>query len=216
MVKAALVHLDTSQQVEWVVDAVQATPEGTANDLADLEEDQAMTERALKTIRAGKPEAYGKALAALREDTRDWWQEKLTWEPGDYEEGEEPYSADATGLLRFLETEVRRWYLTHRKELENRPLIRSQAFGESLDPNKLERLARYEVHLDRKLERTLAMLIRLSGLAPRGCCRLIRFANFNHMISASPPQRQAEILDCFSERRAECAYVKLANTPPSS
>ena len=40
-------------------------------------------------------------------------------------------------------------------------LIRSQAFGEALDPNRLESLARYEVHLDRKLERTLTMLIRL-------------------------------------------------------
>src|SRR3984957_9468356 len=46
----------------------------------------------------------------------------------------------------------------------NRPLIREQAFGESLDPDKLERLGRYEVHLDRKLERTLAMLLRLKDL----------------------------------------------------
>jgi hypothetical protein len=37
-------------------------------------------------------------------------------------------------------------------------LIREQAFGEALDPDKLERLGRYEVHLDRKLERMLAML----------------------------------------------------------
>jgi len=39
-----------------------------------------------------------------------------------------------------------------------------QAFGESLDPDKLARLGRYEVHLDRKLERTLAMLLRLKDL----------------------------------------------------
>jgi hypothetical protein len=51
-----------------------------------------------------------------------------------------------------------------KKELANRPLIREQAFGESLDPDKLERLGRYEVHLDRKLERTLAMLLRLKDL----------------------------------------------------
>ena len=37
-------------------------------------------------------------------------------------------------------------------------MIREQAFGE------LERLARYEVHLDRKLERSLAMLFRLKEL----------------------------------------------------
>ena len=40
-------------------------------------------------------------------------------------------------------------------------MIREQPFGGSLDPDKLERLGRYEVHLDHKLERTLVMLLRL-------------------------------------------------------
>ena len=44
------------------------------------------------------------------------------------------------------------------------PLIREQAFGEALDPDKLARLGRDEVHLDRKLERMLAMLLRLKDL----------------------------------------------------
>jgi hypothetical protein len=47
-------------------------------------------------------------------------------------------------------------------DLANRP-----AFGEALDADKLERLDRYEVHLDRKLERMLAMLLRLKEL-PQG------------------------------------------------
>ena len=51
-----------------------------------------------------------------------------------------------------------------RTELENRPLIRARAFGQSLDPDKLLRLARYEAPLDRKLERTLAMLLRIQDL----------------------------------------------------
>ena len=33
-----------------------------------------------------------------------------------------------------------------------------------MEKRKLSRLARYEVHLDRKLERTLAMLLRLQDL----------------------------------------------------
>ena len=56
------------------------------------------------------------------------------------------------------------WYDKQRAELELRPIVRAQAFGEALDPNKLEKLARYEVHLDRKLERMLAMLLRLKDL----------------------------------------------------
>ena len=51
-----------------------------------------------------------------------------------------------------------------KKELGNRPLIREQAFGEALNPDRLERLGRYEVHLDRKLERMLTMLLRLKDL----------------------------------------------------
>jgi hypothetical protein len=44
------------------------------------------------------------------------------------------------------------WFENRQKELANRPLIREQAFCDALDPKKLERLGRYEVHLDRKLE----------------------------------------------------------------
>ena len=56
------------------------------------------------------------------------------------------------------------WIENRKKQLANRPLIREQAFGEALDPDKLERLGRYEVHLDRKLERMLTMLLRLKDL----------------------------------------------------
>jgi hypothetical protein len=72
--------------------------------------------------------------------------------------------ADAENLRRFLEGEVLPWFENRKKELANRPLIREQAFGEALDPDKLERLGRYEVHLDRKLERMLTMLLRLKEL----------------------------------------------------
>jgi hypothetical protein len=42
--------------------------------------------------------------------------------------------------------------------------VGAQAIGRLLDPCRPERLGRYEVHLDRKLERTLTMLIRLQDL----------------------------------------------------
>jgi hypothetical protein len=44
------------------------------------------------------------------------------------------------------------------------PRTGEQAFGESLKGDKLEVLARHEVHLDRKLERVLSMLVRLRQL----------------------------------------------------
>ena len=107
---------------------------------------------------------YEAAVAALRDDTRQWWADVLARNPDEPDEGDEPATADAEGLRRFLEGEVLPWYEARKKELANRPLIREQAFVESLDPDKLERLGCYEVHLDRKLERTLAMLLRLKDL----------------------------------------------------
>ena len=103
-------------------------------------------------------------MVALREDTQAWWTETLADDPDELGAGKEPATADVEGLRRFLEGEVLPWFENRRKELTNRPLIREQAFGEALDPNKLERLGRYEVHLDRKLERMLTMLLRLKDL----------------------------------------------------
>ena len=51
-------------------------------------------------------------------------------------EGEEPATADVEGLRRFLEGEVLPWFENRKKELANRPLIREQAFGEALEPDK--------------------------------------------------------------------------------
>jgi hypothetical protein len=66
-----------------------------------------------------------------------------------------------------LEQEVLPWFDTWHKELSNRPLIREQAFGEALDPDKLERLGRYEVHLGRELINTLVDGLPESALEPQ-------------------------------------------------
>ena len=67
--------------------------------------------------------------------------------------------------MSLSEDEVLPWFKARKKELANRPLIREQAFGESLESREAEQLlGRCEVHLDRKLERMLAMLLRLQDL----------------------------------------------------
>ena len=157
-------HLDGDKQIERVIDAIRATQEETAEESSYLEEDEGMTAKAVAILDAGKPKAYEQAVAALRADTREWWEDMISRDPEDFDEDEDPFTADSEGLRRFIEKDLRPWYVQRRKELENRPLIRAQAFGQSLDPDKLSRLARYEVHLDRKLERALAMLLRLQDL----------------------------------------------------
>jgi len=163
-VKAALAHLGTGKQIEGVSDAIRATPEETTEQQADVEKDAAMTQKALKILRQGGAGAYERALIALRDDTREWWEISLEDDPEDLDEDEEPPTPDADGLQSFLESKLVPWYAQRCEELGNRPLIRAQAFGEALDIRKLERLGRYEVHLDRKLERMLVMLMRLKDL----------------------------------------------------
>ncbi len=163
-VKVALVHLDATDQSERVVDAIRATASDTDDDIREMDEDEAMTRRALDLLGSRRNDRYEAALAALREDTRDWWTDRLARDPDELDEGEEPATPDEGGLRHFLERTVLPWFDGRKKELANRPLIREQAFGEALDPDKLERLGRYEVHLDRKLERMLSMLLRLKDL----------------------------------------------------
>ena len=157
-VKVALVHLG-------------ATAADTQEDMADMAADEAMTRRALELLGSKRNDAYEAGLAAyeaglaaLREDIQSLWADRLARDPDKLGEDEQPATADVEGLRRFLEGEVLPWFDNRRKELANRPLIREHAFGEALDPDKLERLGRYEIHLDRKLERMLAMLLRLKDL----------------------------------------------------
>ena len=106
-------------------------------------------------------------VGTLRGDPQVWWEETLARDPEDGQAHEDLTRADPQRLRRFLTFEVLPWLQERKTEFANRLLIREQAFGELLDPDKLERLSRYEVHLDRKLERMLAMLLRLKELRQR-------------------------------------------------
>ena len=136
-----------------------------------------MTRRALEILKSQRNDAYEAALAELRDDTQGWWMDALRLAPDELEEDEEPATADVAGLRRFLDDKVLPWFEERKEEIGRRPLLRDQAFGKLLDPDKLERLGRYEVHLDRKLERMLSMLFRLKECAGFQT-PLIRFAKF--------------------------------------
>jgi hypothetical protein len=69
-------------------------------------------------------------------------------------------------LRAWIDRHREEWYEDPIAELENRDAIRDHALGAAYAAHDLDVPARYEVHLDRKLERTLAMLIRLRELRP--------------------------------------------------
>lgn len=144
-----------------VESAITTTTDEIEAELRDIAEDEAMTEKAIAYLRAGRSGSYDEALGAVRQDTREWWMEITNDKENDSEDRPMP---NATCLLDFLMNTVMPWYNERRQELASHPVIRNQAFGEAFDPERLDKLARYEVHLDRKLERTLAMLLRLKEI----------------------------------------------------
>ena len=114
-----------------------------------------------------KRSCYKAALAELDEQTRTSWQERLAPEPKSKRDGKYPaeaselFKADATSLKVYLDTFALPECVNQLICAEDRSVFRTQVLDGALNCDKLERLGRYEVQLDRKLERMLATLLRL-------------------------------------------------------
>jgi len=157
-------------QVEPIIDFFTQSPWRTPEDLPELKKRQASARKALEILSTGKSGAYDAAVVELDESTRQSWEEQIAPEPEDLDEDEdpegdeEPFTADPTALAQYLKDSVLPQLARHLGFIENRHLIREHVLGEAVECTKLESLSRYEVHLDRKLERMLTMLLRLQTL----------------------------------------------------
>jgi len=136
-------------------DLVGMTPEEVAAQQRDAKADLDATYKATAILRRGGPGAYEKALRALRADSRDWWRDFLA---------DEEYPETAEGLDEFIRTHLAPVCHQTEKEARHHDAIKAQALGEGLQAHRLEKLNRYETHLDRKFERSLAMLLKLKDL----------------------------------------------------
>jgi hypothetical protein len=134
---------------------MEGTPEEIAERQRDTALDLAATQKAAAILRKGGPNAYTKARRALIQDSRDWWDEHVE---------DESYPATAEGLAEFIRESLEPICYRVVKEAEYTPAIKAQTLGEGLRAHLLEKLNRYETHLDRKFERTLAMLLKLKDL----------------------------------------------------
>lgn len=136
-------------------DIVTMTPEDIAEYHSEVHNDLQATKKAAAILRRGGANAYDKALRALRPDSRDAWQ--------DYVE-EEEYPDTAEGLAEFISKHLEPLCYGMEKEARHYEAIKAQTLGEGLQVHRLEKLTRYETHLDRKFERTLAMLVKLKAM----------------------------------------------------
>lgn len=131
------------------------TAEEIAERQRNAELDLAATQRAAAILRKSGPNAYIKARRALIQESRDWWDEHVE---------EEEHPATAEGLAKFIRDSLEPICYRMVKEAKFTPAIKAQALGEGLQAHRLEKLNRYETHLDRKFERTLAILLKLKDL----------------------------------------------------
>ena len=131
------------------------TPEEIAERQRGAALDLAATRKAAAILRKGGPNAYTQARRALIQESRDMWDESVD---------EEEYPATAEGLTEFIRESLEPICFQIAREAQFTPAIKAQTLGESLRAHLLEQLNRYETHLDRKFERTLAMLLKLKSL----------------------------------------------------
>ena len=152
---AAPFELGLTGESTRICDLMELTPQDVAERQRDARHDLDATRKAAAILRRGDAKAYDKALRALLPDSRDWWEEYVA---------EDEYPADASGLASFIQEHLEPICMEQEKEARHHEAIKNQTLGEGLIAYKLEKLSRYETHLDRKFERTLAMLIKLKDL----------------------------------------------------
>lgn len=170
-VHRAMIETAEGAEKDELAAALSTTPAKDSETLADTDEDEGMTCRAVAILETGDPAGYGEALAALRPDTVSWWEDVVgddeqTHPSGKPNDGDSylPYSRTRDSLLRFLNDEVLTVYKKTRDEIARRPVILLQAQGESLDPFRMDRILALDERLLRQFEKTLAMLVRLKEM----------------------------------------------------
>jgi len=136
-------------------DLLDATPDEVAKTQQEAELDLAATRKAATILRIGGENAYERARRTLIPSSRDWWQNNVE---------DEEYPATAEGLEQFIRETLEPMCIRMAHEARFTPAIKAQTLGEGLQAHRLEKLNRYETHLDRKFERTLAMLLKLKEL----------------------------------------------------
>lgn len=141
------------------IDSIEASTTGTDDDDDDMSvllASLAAAEKAEKILSAGGPDAYGQTMASLDEVSLEWWRDEHEVDP-------ETYPANAEGLLRFIRDDALVWIRSRLQGVKLRPLIRLQAWGESLDPDRMDRLLQLDERMTRQYEKILGLLMKVQG-----------------------------------------------------
>ncbi len=144
-----------------VTEAIHSHPGNDVEETSEVRAELERAEKALRILQQGNENSYERALKTLDPGTAEWWEEMLEESAP---EADPDYTATADSLAKWIDEEAQSYIRDQLAALNNRSAIREQAFGDAFNPRPLENLARYETHLDRKLQRILSMLLKLQEL----------------------------------------------------
>jgi hypothetical protein len=136
-------------------DVFTLNPEEIGSELQKAKESLRIVQEGRELLRERGSPVYNMVLEKLPPEVQAWWKESLQ---------KKKCEPRAAGLLTFLDERVAPYYSNRVELLAQRRELMAQARGEAVDTDKLEKLTRYEVFLDRKLERMLTMLLKLQAL----------------------------------------------------
>jgi len=138
-----------------LAEAIRETPSETSQRAAEADDDLRATLRAAEVLRRGGVRAYDRGLRALTPSSAEWFAANL-------EDGGAEATADS--LATFIHNDLLPFCRQMVVEVQSHAAIKSQTLGEGLQAHRLEKLNRYETHLDRKFERSLGILLKLKAL----------------------------------------------------
>jgi hypothetical protein len=136
-------------------DLLNASADDITERLRFAELDLAATRKAAAILQKGGARAYSRALRELLTESHECWDAQVR---------DEEYEPNAEGLADFIEAILEPVCVRAELEMRFASAIKRQTIGEGLQANRLLSLNRYETHLDRKFERTLAMILKLKDL----------------------------------------------------
>lgn len=152
---AAPFEFDLSGEGADLRECVEMKAKEIAQSKRDTKHDFDAIKKAAAILWRGSASAYDSGLRALPSYFREQWQACVR---------AKKYPVTAEGLVEFIRNELVSECLNSEKLVRHHAAIKKQALGEGLQVHRLENLTRYETHLDRKFERTLAMLLKLKEL----------------------------------------------------
>jgi hypothetical protein len=144
-----------------VTEAIHGDPKAAERALREWRSARKKADRALEILRDEGAGAYGPAVEALDRKARDMWEDERRELPPETTAEDAVLAEALESWIVIALKPVIDWHLA---ALTHRKAIRAQAFGDAFDADRLQHIARYETHLDRKLEKMLAMLVKLQEL----------------------------------------------------